>query len=104
LNFDPPCREIAEVKLTRHPAIFPAVQRAARSFFGWFGSFRKDASFALVLEPVAVAADIHGRNAKLIFSAELSFDAVSAGLYSRPKRCLRSRRREPIAVKLFSNE
>ena len=54
--------------------------------------------------PVALAVDVHARNAKLILEVTLHSEALSSGIYSRPE--LRSRRRPlpPVASEVSSSD
>jgi hypothetical protein len=56
----------------------------------------EQAGLELFLESETLALDVHGRNAKLIFRAEIRLDATSAALYHRPERRFRVRRRAPV--------
>jgi hypothetical protein len=55
-------------------------------------------------QPVAVAFEGYGRNAKLIFGITLHANARSAGIYSRPEVRRRALRRPPVANDVSSNE
>ena len=47
----------------------------------------------VMFKKIAHASELHGRNAKLLFDASLTFDASEAGLYVHPKH--RRRRSSP---------